>query len=115
MKAWVFDPNYGGTKIPDEIKNQIEKRILAAAKSKFKNDPKLSLRFKNQFCYIDSSIDSNIPMPLGRLRYFKQREPKAWSLAFFAYSSERYEPCLYPSGDWFGSPEEALDVVSIYL
>jgi hypothetical protein len=115
MRGWFFNPNSGGTKIPDEVKTKVKKRILAAAKIKFKKDPKLSVRFKNQFCYIDSSLDSDNPMPLCRLRYSSVRAPKAWSIAFFAYSSERYEPCLYPSGEWHGTPEEALDVVSVYL
>ncbi|MEK7486777.1 MAG: hypothetical protein AABZ60_20840 [Planctomycetota bacterium] len=115
MRGWAFNPNSGGTKIPDEIKKEVEKRLLLAAKIKFKKDPKLRVRFKNQFCYVDSNQDSVEPVPLCRLRYSEFKEPKAWSIAFFAYSSEKYEPCVYPSGEWHGTPEEALDVVSVYL
>ena len=115
MKAWVFSPHSGGTKIPDKIKRKVEERLLSAAKNKFAKDPKLRVRFKNQFCYIDSSQDSAEPMPLCRLRFFELREPKAWSVAFYTYSNERYEPCLYPSGEWHGTPEEALDIVSAYF
>ncbi len=36
-------------------------------------------------------------------------------MAFFAYSSEKYEPCLFPNGTWEGTVEEAFDSSAIYL
>ena len=36
-------------------------------------------------------------------------------MAFFTYSHERYEPCFFPSGKQFGTPEEAFDVGAVYL
>jgi hypothetical protein len=36
-------------------------------------------------------------------------------LAFYAYSSERYELSVYRSGDFFGSVEEAFDIGAMYL
>ena len=33
-------------------------------------------------------------------------------VAFFAYSSETCEPCILPSGDFYGTPEEALDAAA---
>jgi hypothetical protein len=55
----------------------------------------------------------NLPIHLIRLRYFGNEE--RWTLAFYTYSHERYEPCLFPSGDDHGTPEEAFDVGSVYL
>jgi hypothetical protein len=47
------------------------------------------------------------PTRLCRLRYFG---PDRWSVAFFTYSHERYEPTFFASGEQFGTPEERLDV-----
>jgi hypothetical protein len=33
-----------------------------------------------------------------------------WGFAFYAYSSERYELSVVPSGEFFGPPEEAFRV-----
>jgi hypothetical protein len=55
----------------------------------------------------------NTPLHLCRLRYFGDED--RWSLAFFTYSHERYEPCVFDSGEFHGTPEEALDVGAVYL
>jgi hypothetical protein len=52
------------------------------------------------------------PTHLCRLRHFG---PDRWSVAFFTYSNERYEPCFFQSGKPFGTPEEALDIGAVYL
>jgi hypothetical protein len=38
-----------------------------------------------------------------------------WSMAFYTYSRETYEPCLFDTGSWQGTPEEAFDTSSVYL
>lgn len=55
----------------------------------------------------------NAPLHLCRLRYFGNED--AWSMAFYAYSSERYEPCTFHNGSFQGTPEEAFDVAAVYL
>jgi hypothetical protein len=52
------------------------------------------------------------PRIMCRLRYFALR---GWTLAFYTYSHERYEPTFFPSGELHGTPEEALDVGAVYL
>ena len=52
------------------------------------------------------------PLHLCRLRYFAADR---WSLAFYTYSNERYEPCVFHNGTFFGTPEEGLDVGAVYL
>ena len=52
------------------------------------------------------------PTHLGRLRYF---DLNRWSYAFYTYSNERYEPTIFSSGEWFGTPEEAFDIGAVYL
>ena len=54
----------------------------------------------------------NTPTHLCRIRHF---DINRWSMAFYTYSNERYEPCFFPTGDWFGTPEEAFDIGAVYL
>ncbi|MCX6843144.1 MAG: hypothetical protein NTX53_12770 [candidate division WOR-3 bacterium] len=62
----------------------------------------------------DCSIEGirNTPVHLVRLRYFDENR---WSLAFYTYSNERYELCVYPHGSWFGTVEQAFDVGAVYM
>ena len=59
------------------------------------------LRFKNQFCYFDFLKNGdNREFPLGRLRYFRDN---VWSLAFFTYCDETYQPCVFLNGELEGT------------
>jgi len=96
---------------------------------------RLEVRFRGSLCYIDAFTEPQPPSPsllratgdtkeqyverlrsipthLGRLRYFGGDR---WSYAFYTYSNERYEPTVFHSGDWFGTPEEAFDIGATYL
>jgi hypothetical protein len=56
----------------------------------------------------------NAPTHLYRLCYFGNEE--RWGFAFYTYSNEKYELSIFPSGDFFGSPEEAFETaVGVYL
>jgi len=48
-----------------------------------------------------------------RLRYFGAL--KTWSMAYYTYSNERYEPCTFANGTFYGTPEEAFEVGAVYL
>ncbi len=51
---------------------------------------------------------------LCRLRFFGDEE--RWGFAFYTYSNERYQLAAFPSGEFFGTPEEAFDVsAGVYL
>jgi hypothetical protein len=109
---WVLDPHTGGKKIPSSLFDILAARAVAYQKKHFpKSTAQLKLRFKNQFCYLDALEDGKLN-PLGRLRYF---DDERWSLAFFTYSHERYEPCYLSNGSWWGPFENALEVCSVYL
>ncbi len=54
------------------------------------------------------------PTRLCRLRYFAGRD--LWSVALYSYSSERFEPCILPTGEYCGNPEECFALgASFYL
>jgi hypothetical protein len=132
---WVFDPQAGGKKIPESLKEQTKKRILAHAENHYAGRyTRLDIRFKGALCYIDAYTEPSTrgspwkatgetreqfverlrsnPLHLCRLRHFR---PDRWSIAFFTYSHERYEPTIFASGAQFGTPEEGLDVGAFYL
>jgi hypothetical protein len=113
--AWVYDPHSGGTLIPPNVQEETRKRILTHAKKlNLLQKCALEIRFKSQFCYIDAYENGDAhPTHLCRLRYFSGR--KEWSLAFYTYSAEKYEPCVFHSGEMCGTPEEALEVGMVYL
>ena len=114
----------------------MRQRILAHADKKYTDRfVRLDVRFRGQLCYIDAYVEPtlprrvprdwgetreqmrermlNTPLHLCRLRFFRDEEK--CSLAFYTYNHERYEPCVFDSGDFHGTPEEALDVGAVYL
>ncbi len=136
QKKWGFNPNAGGTKIPESVKHDVEKRITSIAEKQYKGKyTRLDIRFKGQFCYIDAYQEPevsndwppgdwhetkeeyierlrNTPVHLCRLRYFGDDR---WGFAFYTYSNEKYELCMYPDGEFFGKPEDAFLASAMYL
>lgn len=111
---WLYDPHSGGVKIPLKLHEEICKRAERYACTRpWYPKIRLKIRFKNQFCYVDTiEEDGGRFFPLCRLRYFHD---DCWSLSLFTYSHERYEPCIFPSGEWEGTMEEALKVCDPFI
>ena len=136
MRTWVFDPHSGGVKIPPlkqaEVRARLERYAAAHYAGRY---ARLDIRFRGALCYLDAYQEPSPPSPgtlkqtgetkeqymdrlrsypthLGRLRYFGGDR---WSYCFYTYSNEKYEPTVFHSGDWFGMPEEALDIGATYL
>lgn len=135
-RGWVFDPHSGGNKIPDAVRletvNRLERHAAAHYAGRY---TRLDIRFRGALCYIDAFTEPEEPsaallratgetreqflerlranpLHLCRLRYFTRDR---WSLAFYTYSNERYEPCAFGNGTFFGTPEEGLDIGAVYL
>jgi hypothetical protein len=135
-KVWVFDPQSGGRKIPPVTQCAVRERILKHAERNYAGKYiRIEIKFRGPLCYIDAYREPylakddppawlgetreeyverlrNTPVHLCRLRHF---DIDRWSLAFYTYSNERYEPCIFPNGEWFGTAEEAFDVGAVYL
>jgi hypothetical protein len=134
---WVYDPHSGGVKIPPAVRQRAAERIEKHARAKYAGKfTRLDIRFRGALCYIDAFVEPEEPSPsllkavgetreqfmerlqslprhLCRLRYFG--DENAWSLAFYTYSHERYEPSVFENGTFHGTPEEAFDVGAVYL
>ena len=130
-KVWMRSPNAGGRKIPEDVQHRTQQRIQRYASKHFKGKyTRLEIRFRGQFCYIDAYTEPSLPRDwppkdwhetrqqyidrlrktpthLCRLRFFGDEE--RWGFAFYAYSSEKYELSILPSGDFYGTPEEAME------
>lgn len=136
-RTWVYDPQSGGRKIPDSIKPGVCKRILDYAEKHYAGKyTRIDVRFHGKFCYIDAYTEPsapddsflkvigesreeyierlrNSPIHLCRLRFFGNEN--RWSMAFYTYSHEKYEPCYFHNGSWEGTPEEAFATSAVYL
>ena len=135
-KVWTFDPHSGGVPIPPALKDSLCARLEAyAAKNYSGKFERLEITFRGALCYINAYQEPDPPSPdflaasgetveeyfarrrsnpfrLGRLRHCGMER---WSYAFYAYSNERYEPCLFPDGSWLGTPEDAFEMGAVYL
>jgi len=136
-KQWVLSPHTGGSKVSVAVQDETRRRIFRHAELHYRGlFTRIEVRFRGQFCYIDAfteparpskrtlellneTLDEHMarlrgaPTHLCRLRYSKGRD--RWSVAFYTYSHEKYEPCCFPDGDAFGSVEDAFDVGAVYL
>jgi hypothetical protein len=136
-KTWIYDPHSGGVKIPQAVRDRTRNRILAYAKKHYSGKyARIDVRFRGQLCYIDAYTEPyvppdfdasvfgksrekyierrrNFPTHLCRLRYFGDEE--LWSMAFYTYSHEKYEPCIFNNGSFHGTPKEAFETSAIYL
>jgi hypothetical protein len=138
-RTWVFAPDRGGVAISDAVKRRTEARLQGYAAQHFAGRyTRLDIRFRGQFCYVDAYTEPeppgpdwppadwpetreemlerlrNAPTHLCRLRFFGREEH--WGFAFYTYSNERYELSMFPSGEFFGPPEEAFRVsAELYL
>ena len=136
-KVWVRDPHSGGAKIPPAVRQRMERRIRAYAESHYAGKfIGLDIRFRGALYYVDAYTEPetpsrqllrvlgetrqqylrrvrNVPLHLCRLRYFGADD--AWSIAFYTYSNERYEPCTFSNSTFYGTPEGAFEVGAIYL
>ena len=135
-RQWVFDPHSGGVKIPPSVRTRTVERIERYAARRYAGKyTRLGIRFRGALCYVDAYVEPEQPSPkmlkvtgetrqqflerlratpmhLCRLRYFAEDR---WSMAFFTYSHERYEPGVFANGSFHGTPEEAFELAAMYL
>ena len=135
-KVWTYNPHTGGVKIRPADQVPIRQRILAHANKHYAGKfIRLDIRFRGALCYIDAYKEPyppdkamlkargetreeylefmrNLPTHLCRLRHLRDEE---WSVAFFTYSHERYEPCVFHDGSWTGTVEDGFEIGATYL
>lgn len=110
----MYHPQIGGRKIPKNSHDRFLTRVRAFERSQpWYPKTQLRLRFNGQFCYIEMIKGNETePSPFLRLRYF---DDERWSMAFYTWSHERYEPCTFSKGGWEGTLEEAIATCEPFL
>ena len=113
---WVLDPHSGGVKLTDSRKTLSKNAIKKHAEQAYLGRCScVKIRFRSQFCYIDAVTEEEgreFTQPLCRLRHF---DLDRWSIALFTWSNERYEPAMFPNGEWFGTLEECVELGGAFL
>jgi hypothetical protein len=67
----------------------------------------VTVRFQANFAYIDGEVRDGPTICLCRLRYGGSSH--RWGFAIYLASRDGHEDSVLPSGEFSGSPEEALD------
>jgi hypothetical protein len=136
-RVWVYSPHSGGVKIPAQVRERTEQRICSYAETHYAGSfTRLDVRFRGHLCYVDAYTEPpepsrgllralgesrkeylerrrGTPLHLCRLRYHGNEDQ--WTMAFYTYSHEKYEPCVFDTGSLHGTPEEAFDTAGVYL
>ena len=135
VKHWGFAPDRGGVKIKEAVEQHTSKRIHTYAEQHLVGRyTRWAIRFRGQFCYVDAYTEPeppgpnwppaegpesreehlerlrNTPVHLFRLRYFGDEE--RWGLAFYSYAHDKYELSVFPTGEFWGTPEVALQAAA---
>lgn len=109
----------------DPLRARLERHVARSWRRRCRG---LVVRFRGAFAHIDAiratrfalagveqdaRVDAE-PTRLCRLEYLGSTN--AWAVAFYKHSDEVYEPSIFPSGSFAGSPEEAFDCAgNVYL
>ena len=122
---WGYYPDRGGIKLSEAVKCRSEKRIRNYAATSFVDHySQIKIRFRQHFCYIsmckervEGELSYKLPgqlqreiISLYRLRYLG--DEGNWVLAVYNRERSKYEFSVFPSGEIYGPPEEAIQVLA---
>jgi hypothetical protein len=101
-------------RIPDSTKSSLTLRLIRHQRERWPQLQNVTVRTRGALAYVDGVSPDGDVIPLCRLRYGGY----ATSFGFAIYLASRgmYEDSILPSGQFAGSPEEALDCAcGLYL
>ena len=99
---------------PRSTKDSLASRLNAHARTRWPGLARIDVRFRANFAYVDGQYDDGSVLKLCRLRY--GGSASTWGFAIYRASHDDYEDSFLPTGDFAGSPEEALDCAcGLYL
>jgi hypothetical protein len=99
---------------PASTKTSLQQRLSAHARERWPQLDGIDVRFRGAFAYITGQLRDGEPVPLMRLGY--GGSAARWGFAIYLASKDGYEDSVLPTGEFSGSPEDALDTAcGLYL
>jgi hypothetical protein len=99
---------------PESTKQSLTWRLRQHARGLWPELADVHIKFRANFAYIDGRLHTGETMKLCRLRY--SGSASHWGFAIYRASPDDYDDNVLPSGQWTGTPEEALDCAcGLYL
>lgn len=99
---------------PASTKTSLGQRLRERARARWPQLTSVDVRFRGQFAYVTGHLPDSERLPLCRLRYGGYAS--IWGFAVYRASHDDYQDSILPSGQFAGTPEEALDCAcGLYL
>jgi len=99
---------------PASTKTSLGQKLRARARERWPQLAGVDVRFRGKFAYVTGQLPGGQDLPLCRLRYAGYAS--LWGFAIYRASHDDYQDSILPSGQFAGTPEEALDCAcGLYL
>lgn len=99
---------------PESTKTSLQQRLSARAHQRWPQLTDVQVRFRSNFAYVAAALPGGELQPLMRLRY--GGSARYWGFAIYLASKDGYQDSALPTGDFAGSPQDALDCAcGLYL
>jgi hypothetical protein len=99
---------------PASTKTSLGQKLRARARERWPQLTTVTVRFRGKFAYVTGQLPDGQDLPLCRLRYAGYAS--LWGFAIYRASHDDYQDSILPSGQFAGTPEEALDCAcGLYL
>ena len=99
---------------PPSTKTSLQQRLTARARARWPQLAEIEVRFRGAFAYVQARHPDGERQPLMRLRY--GGSAARWGFAIYLASTDNYQESALPSGEFAGTPEDALDCAcGLYL
>ncbi len=99
---------------PASTKTSLQQRLSARARERWPQLASIDVRFRGPFAYVSGHLSDGDTIPVMRLRY--GGSAARWGFATYLASKDGYEDSALPTGDFAGTPEDALDCAcGLYL
>ena len=99
---------------PASTKTSLGQKLRARARARWPQLAGVGVRFRGKFAYVTGQLPGGQELPLCRLRYAGYAS--LWGFAIYRASHDDYQDSILPSGQFAGTPEEALDCAcGLYL
>lgn len=99
---------------PASTKTSLQQRLSTRARERWPDLAGVDVRFRGAFAYVTGRLADGDTLPLMRLRY--GGSATRWGFAIYLASKDGYQQAVLPTGDFAGTPEDALDTAcGLYL